>query len=454
MNKKSQTLTFFGLILLLNATVTSGQSEKYFQLWNDPEIQERIHNNIEMNRKGWFTLTIVDAEGMPVNNVEIIANQTRHEFLFGCIPFMLKGFPTPEENLKFEEYFNQLFNYASLPFYWKTLEPTPGNLRFQADSDPIYRRPAPDLALEFTQKHGITAKGHPLIWDTHGAFIPDWLTTNTDSMIYYFERRIRQIAKRYDNAIRIWDVINEATGRNYQFSMPYDYPYKTFKMAERYLSPASTFILNNHSGTWRKHAFHKEQSSAYLLAENLLLKGAKVDIIGFNTHFYNEEWWKNILTGEEMSPLYQLDFLDTYSRLGIPLHITEVTIPALPDNEAGERIQARLTEDYYSLWFSHPAVEAITWWNMVDNTAYADQNKWIQGFLREDFSPKPSYHVLNRLINEEWKTKETMKSETGQFKFKGFYGNYRLIIRYRGKEYIKQITTGKHTKNEFVIVLK
>ncbi len=50
--------------------------------------------------------------------------------------------------------------------------------------------------------------------------------------------------------------------------------------------------------------------------------------------------------------------------------------------------------------------------------------------------PKPSFHALNNLINNEWKTMITVKAgEDGSVKFRGFKGNYRISWKDKsGKE--------------------
>ncbi|MEI6078571.1 MAG: glycoside hydrolase family 10, partial [Verrucomicrobiota bacterium] len=129
-------------------------SKAYQDLWNQPEIVRRIDDGIRSNRMNEVVLKFTGADGLPLTNVTVTVEQTRHDFLFGANPFMLGGFPTPEENLKYEQVYTSLFNYTTVPFYWSDLEPEPGKLRFAKDSPPIYRRPPPDTVVEFCQEHG------------------------------------------------------------------------------------------------------------------------------------------------------------------------------------------------------------------------------------------------------------------------------------------------------------
>ena len=126
----------------------------------------------------------------------------------------------------------------------------------------------------------------------------------------------------------------------------------------------------------------------------------------------------------------QLAMLRQYDRLGKPVHVSEVTIPApvslLPRAEA-EALQARLLRDNYRLWFSWPSVYRISYWNAVDSIGGEILES---GFFRRDMSKKPVYHALWKLVNEEWRTKTTVRAgKGGEVAFRGFKGGYRLRWR-------------------------
>jgi hypothetical protein len=72
----------------------------------------------------------------------------RKNFLFGCNFF---GYPTRGEI--YTQRFGELFNFATLPFYWNSFEPKLG----QKNWTDIDRK------LNWLQQQSITAKGHPLV---------------------------------------------------------------------------------------------------------------------------------------------------------------------------------------------------------------------------------------------------------------------------------------------------
>ena len=81
-------------------------------------------------------------------------------FLNFFCTFMLDELETEEKNKKYKKCFAELFNMATLPFYWRDLEPEKDKQRYDKDSPKIYRRPATDLCIEFCEEHGIEPREH------------------------------------------------------------------------------------------------------------------------------------------------------------------------------------------------------------------------------------------------------------------------------------------------------
>ncbi|MFQ8952381.1 MAG: hypothetical protein ACLR56_04780 [Oscillospiraceae bacterium] len=63
----------------------------------------------------------------------------------------------------------------------------------------------------------------------------------------------------------------------------------------------------------------------------------------------------------EGSSLMHLKALDVLAELGLPLELTELTIPTFGDTAEDEELQAELVRIIYSVWFSHPAVESVVY---------------------------------------------------------------------------------------------
>ena len=153
--------------------------------------------------------------------------------------------------------------------------------------------------------------------------------------------------------------------------------------------------------------------------------------------------------------------MDTYARLGKSLQITEVTIPAYSNAAEDEEIQAQILRNLYSIWFSHPAMEAIIYWNLPDGYAYnavpgdmtAGENYYYGGLIRFDFTPKPAYLAIRDLFEKEWRTNLTLHTDSGALSFKGFYGEYELEITAGGQKVTRTIHLSKERNRHFTVML-
>ena len=94
------------------------------------QILDGIDARIEKHRKGDVVLKIVGPDGKPLaGNVGVKIEQKRHDFLFGCNSFKLRKCRTPDDNASYEKYFDELLNFATLPFYWWDYERRKGQTR-------------------------------------------------------------------------------------------------------------------------------------------------------------------------------------------------------------------------------------------------------------------------------------------------------------------------------------
>ena len=130
------------------------------------------------------------------------------------------------------------------------------------------------------------------------------------------------------------------------------------------------------------------------------------------------------------TPTIDLLAYDKFAQLGLPLFITEITIPStLEQGEAGEEIQAEVLTNLYRLWFGMSNMAGIVYWNLPDGRAWKQEGLLKAGLLDEDLQEKPAYQALDRLINHEWRTRLTAKTDSqGKARFRGFYGKYRVAV--------------------------
>lgn len=403
---------------------------------NEDLIKERTKAGIEQYRKGWGTVKVVDRDGKPVEGAVVTVKQKTHDFHYGANLFMLDEFETEEKNAVYRETFRNYFNFATVPFYWDTLEPEEGKPRYEKGSPRVYRRPTPDLCLEYCEENGIAAKAHCLHYDH---FSPAWLEKYTVAEQWkLLEKRFSQCAERYRNRIHGWEVTNESYWKAATTKLYYepDFMERSFAMAARYF-PQNELICNEGGEPFREF-FCYNRNPYFMQVERAKLKGARIDTVGFQHHIWSTPENEAEVVRKMLDPVNSFRVFDTFAQFGCPYQITEVTFPChTPDSREAEDLQAELLRRLYTLWFGIPQMEAIVYWNVVDGYAHnaqpgdftAGENKLAGGLMRFDMTPKPALRMIKHLFDEVWHTEEELHTNAaGSARFRGFYGNYDVTV--------------------------
>jgi endo-1,4-beta-xylanase len=390
------------------------------------------------------TVTVLGPDGEPLADTEVTVEQRRHAFSFGNIGFdflpLANGesaeHPTAggvetfggadiEQLERLGALWLDLFNTATLPFYWGRFEP---------------KRGAPDTerlrkTAQWFIDRGVTVKGHPLVWHTVTA---PWLLDLPVPEVERAQReRIRRDVADFAGQIDIWDAINEAVimpvftnGDNGITRLAREKGrIATVRLAfeeARAANPRATLLINDF-----------DLGSAYeCLIEGVLEAGIQIDAIGLQTHMHQG------YRGEEAV----LAVVDRFARYGLPLHMTETSlvsghimppeiedlndyvVPEWPSTPEGEERQADELFRHHRSLVSPPAVQAINYWGISDNGA------WLGapiGLVRADGSAKPSYDAVRDLIKGEWwLSPTTMRTDAeGRVAINGFTGKYQVSSR-------------------------
>jgi endo-1,4-beta-xylanase len=401
------------------------------QTLSESEILGQAEARIQKYRTGDAELRLVRPDGKVLRKgARVRIEQTRHSFLFGANVFMLNHCKTPADNAAYEKEFSDLLNYATLPFYWWAYEPHPGQPNY-ADTQRF---------VAWCEAHHITMKGHPLAWNEGQ---PSWLPVNLTEVTRLQMQRITDIVERFKSAIGIWDVVNEATAFDRDSTRKggptltaairqmgvQEYLHTAFTRA-RQANPQATLVINDYVTS--------EDYMQKVIAQLVDDSGRPLfDVIGIQCHQHHRAW-----SAEET---WQI--CERFAKVGKPLHFTEATIlsgkpgwelkkenPQLDwaSTAEGERRQEKDVVQFYTILFSHPAVQAITWWDLSDQEAWQGAPA---GLLRADMTPKPAYEALLKLIKGKWWTRtEARVSRQGRAQFHGFYGEYRVTTNDHGRE--------------------
>jgi GH35 family endo-1,4-beta-xylanase len=394
---------------------------------SEAEILDGADARIQQHRTGELVIRLLDAGGKPVApGTPARIEQTRHAFLFGCNIFKLGRCASPEDNAAYEKYYAELLNFATLPFYWWGYETQQGVVNDDRTRE----------IIRWCEAHDVTMKGHPLAWNYRD---PRWLPDDLETAFLAQMYRIVRCTREFRDHIQIWDVVNEATHYNRPECIKAA-PILTRVIREKGVGPylRSAFKaarLGNPEATLIINDYRTEEGYAAKVLDELVDDEGKplYDVIGIQSHQHGGAW-----------PVAKIwEVCERFAGRGKPLHFTETTFlsgqPGWnlkaqsqdPDfvwasTPEGEQRQAEQASRFYTVLFSHPAVEAITWWD------FTDQNSWQSapsGLLRRDMTPKPAYDALKRLIRQEWWTTTSAPVEDdGAIRFRGFYGQYRVSV--------------------------
>jgi GH35 family endo-1,4-beta-xylanase len=414
---------------------------------DEGELLVAASARIETNRKSDARITVVSSSGKPVSGARVQIEQTSHEFLFGSNIFLWGRSGNEADEAVYRARFSEVFNFATLAFYWPTYE----RRRGQPDHDRT------EQIARWCKEQSITPKGHPLAWNFMD---PRWLPDDSAEVRKLQMARIDDCVSRFKGLIDVWDCVNEATHFErdgfrqrapkmtsmWEEAGRIEFVKECFQHA-RNANQDATLLIND----------YRTDAEYEALIEQLVDESGQpiYDAIGIQSHQHRGTW-----TNQQI-----WDACERFARFGVPLHFTEMTILSgqpgwegmgraehWPSTEEGEKKQASEVERIYTMLFSHPAVEAITWWD------FSDRNAWQgapAGLIREDMSPKPAYDRLLELVRKRWWTRETGQTDgNGVFSFRGFRGNYRVTITdSQGAKAERQVTLTKESPGELQIRL-
>lgn len=404
-------------------------------------LTARIESGIEVNRKSSLKLCVTDAAGKPVPGAKVKLKQKTHDFKYGANIFLLDELPDEERNQEHRRIFAESFNLATVPFYWDTLEPVKGQPRYKKDSPKVYRRPAIDLCLEYCRENGIEPKAHCLVYDK---FRPKWVPMDEQGARDAYLARMEDLAEHYADKINMWEVTNETlfpinhNCTNSMFYMAKDHVEWSFAQAHR-LFPKNRLIINETQDNIFEMNFGT-RSPYYMQIDRLLRDGTRIDGIGMQYHSFFKKEIEDSYIPTRYDPQFLLDVFDLYAKFDKPMQITEMTIPCYDEGEAGRDLQAEILRCVYSMWFSHPMMEAIVYWNLADGYTYVDpnsdwnENYYAGGLLNHDLSLKPAMQMIQTLFGKTWRTNlETETAADGSAYVRGFHGEYDVEVTAGGK---------------------
>jgi len=319
----------------------------------------------------------------------------RRGFRFGANAFRYGADP------KYQQRFEELLNFGTVPFYTKGFEPKEGE----------YKWKRPEDIAGWLNGAGLAAKGHPVLWFYPGT-TPDYLKKRPfEEIRQWVYDRTPTIVEHYAGSIDIWDVINEPHVQNV-LGFTLDQMVEITNVVSqrtREANPEATRIVNSCClwAEYMKGQFGTDVRICSPLEFLERMRAAKVDydVLGLQLYYPS----RDLLEISRM--------IDRFERFGKPVHITELAVPSSAEGDPyshwkgpnavramgtwhrpwDQGLQAEWVDGFYTICYSKPFVEAVTWWDFAD---YRPGHFFPHGgFLDHEYVPKQSFFRLKRLTN-------------------------------------------------------
>ncbi len=390
------------------------------------QLVREARQRIERVRKQGLKVRVFK-DGQPVEGARVRLTTLESQYLFGAVCYHYGLFKDKSKDERFTELFTPLMNYTMMPVHWDWYEPR----RHE------YNEPYVGNLVDWAHRHNIKSKMHALIWHE---CCPNWVQPGMDIKALY-EERVNYLMQRYTGQFDFYDLINESTVSE-RFDNPVSRWMKEFGQVNvarfgerlvRAIEPRAKLIY----GEWNVHG------QEYLdFLRDLREAGVGLDYIGLQSHQHRDIW-----TQEET-----LRVMDKAAAYGWPIHFPEVSVCSgkpvgemsyLPgaknkftETEEDLHWQADFTKDFYTLVFSHPATEAISWFDFVDH-------RWLgapAGLINDDLQPKPVYRMLMELIHKDWRSDAELRTGTdGSAARRLFFGSYQLEVEAEGARHSRTV---------------
>ncbi|CAH1253936.1 Hypp1279 [Branchiostoma lanceolatum] len=343
-----------------------------------------------------------------VDHVEVQVVQTKAHFPFGSkVNVDKRGVPGFPANTKYTDWFFDNFNWGVIgnKMKWKSVEWVEGRPDW-SEADP---------AIDMMESRGVPIRGHCLSWavDDH---VPNWLRNSPSADVQQkLFSRIDNAVSRYRGRVAHWDVNNEMLHGNFfeRKTGSRQIRYNMFRSVKENDPNVVPFlndfqIINSGAST-----------QAYVDQINELLdNGAPVEGVGVQCHF-----------PKRPDPVMIKSRLDKVATAGLPIWVTELDV-----NEPDVLERAAGLEDSLRVAFSHPAVEGIMLWGFWNETHWKPHASLVDG---DNFEINEAGRRWRQLVFNDWRTNlsltdGTLTPEGKAFDFRGFHGDYDIVIKSHG----------------------
>ncbi len=393
-------------------------------------------------RRGQAQIRVVDASGEPLA-AEVRYRQVAHGYRFGI--YRDRYHPDAHNLLS-----KAGFNFTTLHLNWAVTEPTAG-VDGLAALRLLY-------GLDFLDAHGMSSKGHALLWQYSGA-LPEFVAQlNKQQYLAAAPEHVAAIVKAWASEVEVWEAMNEPMLLlSSYFGLSEQEVFGLINAAAKQIrshDPGAPVLINTAgvdcSASGCSLDFFKRAVEA----------GVDFDVIGLQLYFNG--YFKDVYIGStpidvaasKMGLLEQVAAVAAHTALGKEVHVSEIAFNALPHDGLGagywgqdysEQLQAEYLRALYTLLFAVEGVSSMLYWDGGDASSF--------GILRADGTARPAFEALSDLLHS-WTTAGSAETDAkGQASFDGFAGDYQVAAIVAGRCVTGTLSIAQQQQTELVLTI-
>ena len=409
----------------LDSVPSSFSPDKYGGYEQDALWRLDAEQRINEIRKHDLIILVQDEQGRPIPNANISIDMLQHEFGFGSA---LVACRFPGNRCEDPAYLNKINDLDGRGHGFNTAV-IENALKWDGWEEEWIGTPAQTIAaITWLTNRDIPVRGHTLIWPGWN-HMPDDMMANQNDLSYLRmridDRLVEMLAHpSLSNLISEWDVLNEITQvRDLERAFAKDPNlttgreiYQEIMEKARSLHPDFSAYVNDYvvlSGGGAGTSVVNRYKS-YL--DELILADADFDGIGFQCHI-----------GSQPTSIWKVkEVLDDFSnKYNKQIKITEFDINPSVDPQT----QAKYLEDFLTIIYSHPAVEAFLMWGFWDGNHW----KGNAPIFNLDWSLKPSGQAfIDKVFGEWWTNENGVTNASGIYSARAFKGQHLVKVEVDG----------------------
>lgn len=332
--------------------------------------------------------------------------QYRKNFFLGCDT---EDWKDMDKEL-FLNLFSDVFDYATITYYLHGFQPHEGKYNWEIK----------DPKFEALKKRDITVEGRPLFW-ADDCCTPDWLRKKTyPEILKYAEKFTRDMVSHYGDGMYAWEIINEAHDFDNSLKLLPDQMVEIAKLiaeTAKDTNPKVDRLINNcciqadyvQIVDWDKYDKRFPIVTPHQFIKMCHEAGVDFTITGQQLYYQ--------YSNRDLADIIRM--MERLQKYGRPVHVTEIgttsgcncnnktvtesqpelDLPYTWHRQWDEDLQAEWLEKIYTLHYSKPWIEAVNWYDQVDQFSFIKNGGLISN---PQGDKKFAYHKLKHL-RDDWR---------------------------------------------------